>query len=368
MHSKINPAHNSKFDYVRAIELSNLIERAYQQFDYHQARQKAQAIYPDQTPLLWEEKIGYQLIGSTAVNPTLGKDGIHELDHANNTHRTYYKILATFSYTGYWVGISDDVPFGFIVKQELEDQPDSPNLYVVFRGTRDEPEWFSNFQYAQVPFLTGTLATTLTSDWGYVSRGFNKMYTRPDQVEQGIIQTLFHQSRSSIGSLRESIINTLNDAHLCPPTSQVYVTGHSLGGALATLATLDIKKHTPFQTPILYTFASPRVGDPTFVRQFDDLQCYRIANSEDLVPTIPPPTSRLIGKEMINSVTPARRATLEFLLKVGRGVLDAALNTEYIYEHIGEPIYFTHQRDAISHNHNLFLTYREALFFEEESN
>jgi hypothetical protein len=31
------------------------------------------------------------------------------------------------------------------------------------------------------------------------------------------------------------------------------------------------------------------------------------------------------------------------------------------YQHVGEPIYFTSQKGYISSNHNLLITYREAL-------
>jgi hypothetical protein len=47
---------------------------------------------------------------------------------------------------------------------------------------------------------------------------------------------------------------------LDPPSKRIYVTGFSLGGALALLAALDIADAV--KTPVeLFTFAAPRVGD-----------------------------------------------------------------------------------------------------------
>jgi hypothetical protein len=67
----------------------------------------------------------------------------------------------------------------------------------------------------------------------------------------------------------------------------IYITGHSLGGAIATLAAADLYSLTPDLT--LYTFGSPRVGDLQFATYFDKIvpDTYRIVHNQDLVPHIP---------------------------------------------------------------------------------
>jgi triacylglycerol lipase len=46
------------------------------------------------------------------------------------------------------------------------------------------------------------------------------------------------------------------------PTAEIFVTGHSLGGALAVLAAVDIKHNiSPESEVILYTYGQPRVGN-----------------------------------------------------------------------------------------------------------
>jgi triacylglycerol lipase len=62
----------------------------------------------------------------------------------------------------------------------------------------------------------------------------------------------------------------------------VWFTGHSLGGALATIAA------SRFGAPCaLYTYGSPRVGDGAFRDAFAVQQAYRVVHRHDIVPTVP---------------------------------------------------------------------------------
>ncbi len=342
--NKLQIPSNSKFDSLRAMELANLIEHAYQQYDSHQAGQ-TWLPDPSQTGML---------TGSTTL----------DLD-ATDTQagKVEYKILSTFYYTGFWMLRPEKVPFGFIAQRQLENG--TFGVFVVFRGTRKEAEWISDFQNGQAPFLWD-------ENLGWVSRGFNKIYTRPNAAHPELL--ISPVTHPSIGDV---VLNTLS---ACPPGSQVFVTGHSLGGALATLATLHIKTATQFTQPTLYTFASPRVGDPKFAAHFTDLECFRIANSEDIVPTVPPATSKLIGEdmlkpefrnqvndddtsdeEMLNRLSPGRFETAKSLRQLETRFLTSTAPRNQLYQHIGMPLYFTDQRGSVSYNHNMVKTYREAL-------
>jgi hypothetical protein len=72
--------------------------------------------------------------------------------------------------------------------------------------------------------------------------------------------------------------------------TSVTVCGHSLGGALATLLTLDVALNTSCRTPASYTYASPRTGDHLFAGSYNAAvaSSYRIQNRQDLVPKLPP--------------------------------------------------------------------------------
>ena len=199
-------------------------------------------------------------------------------------------------------------PFGFIAQRVLKDG--TPGVFIVFRGARTLPEVVDHFQTQQEPCLDD-------DKLGLVCSGVQKIYTR----SHGYCQSL----QQSITAILKSI----------PFNAQIFVTGHSLGAALATLATIHIASQTGFKKPILYTFASPRVGNRTFAAQFKALEHYRIANSEDFVPAIP----LSIGKfsKLFESILPKQ-----------------------IYQHAGEPLYFTQHEEYMTDNHDIRV-YCEAL-------
>lgn len=63
----------------------------------------------------------------------------------------------------------------------------------------------------------------------------------------------------------------------------VFFTGHSLGGALATLAASRWNTITTH----LYTYGSPRVGGRKFVKSFLSSNRYRFRNNNDIVTRVP---------------------------------------------------------------------------------
>jgi triacylglycerol lipase len=70
----------------------------------------------------------------------------------------------------------------------------------------------------------------------------------------------------------------------------LWITGHSLGGALASLAASRwLHRNRPVQG--LYTFGQPRIGDRTFARNFNFAikgSAFRFVNNSDVVARIPP--------------------------------------------------------------------------------
>ncbi len=69
---------------------------------------------------------------------------------------------------------------------------------------------------------------------------------------------------------------------LLSKSKPLFITGHSLGGAMATIAASRLEN----QTECLYTFGSPRVGNKEFVQGLR-VKHYRWRNNNDLVPTVP---------------------------------------------------------------------------------
>lgn len=93
--------------------------------------------------------------------------------------------------------------------------------------------------------------------------------------------------------MRSDVVNSLKSALAALPNggrdAEVYVTGHSLGAALATLFAFDIARDLGIQ-PITYTFGGPRVGNDQFSAAFASSvnTMYRVVHDEDIVPHLPP--------------------------------------------------------------------------------
>ena len=71
----------------------------------------------------------------------------------------------------------------------------------------------------------------------------------------------------------------------------LWITGHSLGAAMATLIARRCAIEDTLQTPrALFTYGSPRVGDKTYVAELDKLvPHHRWVNSGDIVTKVPLP-------------------------------------------------------------------------------
>jgi len=98
---------------------------------------------------------------------------------------------------------------------------------------------------------------------------------------QGEVHKGFSKAYASVEQEIENQIKVLKDIPL-------YITGHSLGAALATVCTQRLE-HTPaFQEKIAacYTYGSPRVGDYKFDMDFK-APIYRVVNTTDIVTVVP---------------------------------------------------------------------------------
>ena len=117
---------------------------------------------------------------------------------------------------------------------------------LVFRGTSKLQDWLANLNAPAVRW------------WGkgVVHKGFMEAFIKIWEVVGPGIQDL---------------------------PGPVFYTGHSLGGALATLA-------ASLRAPkALYTFGSPRVGNRTFAESMGHIAVHRVVNRQDVVPTLPLP-------------------------------------------------------------------------------
>ncbi len=119
-----------------------------------------------------------------------------------------------------------------------------------------------------------------------------------------------------------------------PTSPGVWLTGHSLGAALATLAADRASHQRSFPVRGLYTFGSPRVGDAAFARRIDTgalkSRTFRFVNHLDIVPSVPPPwgyrhTGRLCYFDETKQQLPDTPGPLR---RVGRALRDLVFRPE----------------------------------------
>jgi len=243
-----------------------------------------------------------------------------------------YTILTTLTSKEYWKipgPVSDilqhllqPVPFGFVARKAATGE-----VYVVIRGTITPLEWFDDFTTQPVPFQPGGMA------WGKTTHGFNTVYS---DLGPQIAQVFTGLQAAAPGPL--------------PP---IFVTGHSLGAALAHLAAAGIAAQFAAQ-PISYTFCGPRAGDPDFAAAFvkAGLTIWRMFNTEDIVPTVPPAAVEITTPNM----------GMQGMSLISQSLIKLVQLSPIGYQHIGYPIAATFHADAVADNHN-----QDSLFAEINS-
>ena len=131
----------------------------------------------------------------------------------------------------------------------------TPDIMIVtFRGTAGLRDWLGNLN-----------AFSTTTSYGHPHRGF---------------YFAFQAVKASL----EQIIRRIDLAH-----RKLVLTGHSLGGALATIAAAEWQ--ASFDIHSIYTYGQPRVGRTdfaTFVQQRYGSKFFRFVNDDDIVPRVPP--------------------------------------------------------------------------------
>ena len=255
------------FAKAEALELGGLIESAYRQFDR------------SEDGGAWELPSGFSLLAE------LRYDGDPVLPGKLGAVDGYIRdVVKRFREPS-------DVPVGFLAVRE-------DVLCAVFRGTRTVKEWAGNLN-ARLKDFPGS----------------------PGRAHEGFLH--------SYGKIRPALADAVGRTGR---RTRILLAGHSLGGAMATLAAVDIESSMGRKAAALYTFGSPRVGDRAFAEDFRKRlggRAFRVANSCDLVPSLPPPAplAHIVGG---------------------------------YYVHVGEPACFTRQTEDVEDNHSMAV-YLEAV-------
>lgn len=86
-----------------------------------------------------------------------------------------------------------------------------------------------------------------------------------------------------------------------PSAAKVYVTGHSLGGALATLGAHALRVAYSDQPLCVYTYGQPRVGNNAFAHEYNELvpEHFAVINDQDPVTRIPKASYKRVGNRIL---------------------------------------------------------------------
>jgi len=126
------------------------------------------------------------------------------------------------------------------------------DLLVSFRGTADLRNWLTDLEFELIR----------VGDFR-VHRGFHEA-----------VQAVEFDLAACLGRAGET---------------RLWVTGHSLGGALAKLWALSAAE-CGHDVAGVYTFGQPRVGDTAFAARYDEMlkaQTFRVIHADDIVPRVP---------------------------------------------------------------------------------
>jgi len=106
------------------------------------------------------------------------------------------------------------------------------------------------------------------------------------------VSTLVHDGfLKSYQAVASQVIAELQNLTAQFPHYNIVLTGHSLGGAQATLLAMDLYYNFRITDAYLITFGSPRVGNADFATAFNGAyagRSWRVTNQDDIVPHVPP--------------------------------------------------------------------------------
>ena len=188
-----------------------------------------------------------------------------------------YSLSAWVQMRDFVVSATGPTFYGFIA----QSTKDPTQFVLAIRGTQTPEELWDDFtSIDKVPFGVPSC--------GSVGFGFNRIYQTLEIVERPTGAAVTARSLKPAGSFGKqaaTLLARLSGAVAprvgdVPAGASVTVVGHSLGSALATLYVMENAYGDKIYNPTICTFASPRVGDATFVVGFLRTSPYVMAHCE----------------------------------------------------------------------------------------
>ena len=196
---------------------------------------------------------------------------INNINHPIVNNELYFDIMKDFASSSpkgkvykFYNIYSSDLQVGITISEI------NKRICIIFRGTESKLDWLYDL----------SVLKTHLHDNIYVHSGFYKQ--------------LHHEF--TYNHLKIDLLWLINEY----PNYDIYISGHSLGGALATLFGYEISFDIDKKINII-SFASPRVGNYEFKKSFENkinLNHYRISNDQDIGTAVPIINYYHVGKNI----------------------------------------------------------------------
>ncbi|HHN8407952.1 TPA: lipase family protein [Morganella morganii] len=130
-------------------------------------------------------------------------------------------------------------------------------VIVSFRGTQEVDDFITDAKFRPVPEM-GVIKS------GSIHYGFNRAY----DIARYYFKKEFNEIESAVAN----------------ENKKLYVSGHSLGGAISLIYSIYMEKYHP----ILYTYGMPRLLTRDAIKSLGEITHYRHVNDSDVVTSLPP--------------------------------------------------------------------------------
>ena len=238
-------AYSDRTAWIMAI----LAELAYTPFD-EESEQTILSLAAELAQLTEQDKIAERL---TAFQKILaGINSVPDIEADKNKRLKAALEVGGFKLAGDVLHKPETDTQGFVAYRR--DNKGTGMAVIIFRGTKQIKDWMTNLGIKPVPIKDPRTGAII----GNMHKGFHFAYK----------------------SVHDDISKRLEGYEDLP----LYITGHSLGGALAVVATWFQSSQ---RLAACYTFGAPRVGDQALIDRFKT-PIYRIVNGPDPVTLVPP--------------------------------------------------------------------------------
>jgi triacylglycerol lipase len=160
--------------------------------------------------------------------------------------------------------------------------------YSVESDGRNETEYL--FVRGRADVIVAFRGTEIDNFWGSLSDWLTDFKLRLQADAHG---SRIHEGfTAALNRVWKDVEGRMKEVLKRDPNIRIWITGHSLGAALATLAAYRASMDGAFNVHAVYTYGSPKVGDRVFkshlIRNGVDARIFRFRNHNDLVTRVPP--------------------------------------------------------------------------------